>query len=116
MPWGTNLFISLLAQLGALLPHVHQHSAVPFHQAAFQPLLPNPVGLPGTVTEMQDPTLGPIETHTVCPGLLIQSIQVPLKCVSPLRQISTPSQLGVICKFTEGALNPLIKIFNKDAK
>ena len=58
---------------------VHQYAKVPFHQAAFQPLLPKPVGLPGgVVTKMQDLTFGPIETHTVCLGPLIQSIQVPL--------------------------------------
>ena len=65
---------------------------------------------------MQDPTLGPIETHTVCLGPSIQSIQVPLQCPSPFRQINTPSQLGGVCKLTEGALNPLIKIINTDVK
>jgi len=62
--------IGLLGHLGTLLariqPTVHQYTKVPFHQAAFQPFLPKPVGLPGVVvTNMQDPTLGPIETHTV---------------------------------------------------
>ena len=58
---------------------VHQYTKVPFHQTAFQPLLPKPVGLPGVVViKMQDSTLGPTETHTVFLGLLIQSIQVPL--------------------------------------
>ena len=75
--------IDLLGHLGTLLAHiqptVHQHTEAPFHQAAFQPLLSKPVGLPGVVvTKMQDPTLVPVETQTVCFGLLIQSIQVPL--------------------------------------
>ena len=65
--------IGLLGHLGTLLayiqPTVHQYTKVPFHQAAFQPLLPKPVGLPGVVaTKMQDLTLGPIETHTVYSG------------------------------------------------
>ena len=69
--------------LGKLLAHiqltVHQYTKVPFYQAAFQPHLPKPIGLPGVVvTKMQDPTLGPIETHTVNLGPSIQSIQVPL--------------------------------------
>ena len=75
--------IGLLGHLGTLLAHiqptVHQYTKAPFHQAAFQPHLPKPVGLPGVVvTKMQDPTLGPIETHTVNFGPSTQSIQVPL--------------------------------------
>jgi len=55
--------IDLLGYLGTLLAHVqstvHQYTKVPFHEAAFQPPLPNPVGLPGVVgTKMQDSTLG----------------------------------------------------------
>ena len=73
----------LLGHLGTLLAHVqltiHQCTKVPFHQTAFQPLLPKPVGLPGAVvTKMQHSTLGPIETHTVNLGPSMQSIQVPL--------------------------------------
>ena len=65
--------IGRLGHLGTPLAHiqltVHQYTKVPFHQAAFQPLLPKPVGLSGV-----DPTLGPMETHTVNPGPLIQSV------------------------------------------
>jgi len=39
----------------------------------------------------------------------IQLIQIPLQSLLNLRQISTLTQFGVICKLTEGALNPLIK-------
>ena len=75
--------IGLHGHLGTLLAHiqmtVHQYTNVLFCQAAFQPLLPKPVGLPGViVTKMQDLTLGPIETHTISLGPLIQLIQVPL--------------------------------------
>ncbi|KAK4823254.1 hypothetical protein QYF61_000221 [Mycteria americana] len=31
-------------------------------------------------------------------------------------QINTPAQLGVICKLTEGTLNPLVQIIDKDIK
>jgi len=45
--------IGLLVHLGTLLAHiqptVHHYTKVPFHQAAFQPLFPTPVGLPGAV-------------------------------------------------------------------
>ena len=33
-----------------------------------------------------------------------------------LKQINTPTQLGVIYKVTEGALDPLIQIIDKDVK
>ena len=73
----------LLGHLGTVLAHnqltVHQYTNVPFHQAAFQPLLPKPVGLHGVVVaKMQDLTLDSIETHAINLGPLIQSIQVPL--------------------------------------
>ena len=78
----TSQDVTGLGHLGTLLariqPTVHQYTKVPFHQAAFQPLFPKPVGLPGVVvTKMQDPTLGPFETHRFCLDS-IQSIQVPL--------------------------------------
>jgi len=38
-----------------------------------------------------------------------QSIQITL-------QINTPAQRGVICKLTEGALNPFIQIIDKGIK
>ena len=75
--------IGLLGHLGTLLAHIQptvcQYTKVSFREAAFQLLLPKPVRLPGVaVTKMQDLILGPIETHTVFLGPLIQSIQVPL--------------------------------------
>ena len=72
-----------LGHLGTLLARiqltVQVHTKVTFHQAAFQPLLPKPVGLPGLlVTKMQDPTLGAVETHTVYRGPASQPLHVPL--------------------------------------
>ena len=83
MPDTSQDAIGLLGYLGTLLTHiqltVHQYTKVPFHQAAFQPLFPKPVGLPGVVvSKMQDPTLGPIEIRTVCLGPSIQPLHVPL--------------------------------------
>ena len=45
--------VGLLGHLGTLLAHIQptvpQDTKVSFHQAAFQPLLPKPVGLPGVI-------------------------------------------------------------------
>ncbi|KAK4826890.1 LOW QUALITY PROTEIN: hypothetical protein QYF61_012078, partial [Mycteria americana] len=113
--------IGFLGHLGTLLAHiqvaVNQHSHALFCQAAFQPLFPKPVALPGVVvTQVQDLALGLVEPHTTGPILLMQPVQVPLQSLPPLKQINTPTQLGVICKLTEGALDPFIQIIDKDIK
>jgi len=55
---------------------------------------------------------GLVEPHTVGLGPSIQSVQIPLQSLPTLKQINTPTQLGVICNLTEGALNPLTQIEN----
>ncbi|KAK4826673.1 LOW QUALITY PROTEIN: hypothetical protein QYF61_010682 [Mycteria americana] len=113
--------IGLLGHLGTLLAHVHpavnQHPQVLFCQAAFQPLFPKPVALHGVVvTQVQDPALSLVEPHTVGLNPSIQPVQVPLQSLPPLKQINTPTQLGVVCKLTEGALDPFVQIIDKDVK
>ncbi|KAK4822326.1 hypothetical protein QYF61_013025 [Mycteria americana] len=106
--------IGLLGHLGTLLAHiqlaVNQHPQVLLCWAAFQPLFPKPVALHGVaVTQVQDPALSFAEPHTTDLSPLIQPVQVPLQSLLTLQQI----QLGVICKLTEGALNPLIQIIDE---
>ncbi|KAK4827493.1 hypothetical protein QYF61_018793 [Mycteria americana] len=113
--------IGFLGHLGTLLARiqaaVNQHPQVLLHQAAFQPLFPKPGALHGVVvTQVQDPPLGLVEPHTIGLGPLIQPVQVPLQSLPSLKQIDTPTQLGVICKPTEGARDPLVQIINKDIK
>ncbi|CAM9652686.1 unnamed protein product, partial [Bubo scandiacus] len=54
------------------------------------------------------PAFGLIETHAVGLSPSLQPVQVSLQTLPTLEQINTPTQLGVICKLTEGALDPLI--------
>ncbi|KAK4825851.1 hypothetical protein QYF61_003102 [Mycteria americana] len=113
--------IGFLGRLGTLLAHiqpaVNQHPQVLFCWAAFQPLFPKPVALHGiVVTQVQDPVLSLVESHTIGLGPSIQPVQVPLQSLPTLKQINTPAQLGVICKLTEGALDPFIQIIDKDVK
>ncbi|KAK4827205.1 hypothetical protein QYF61_015233 [Mycteria americana] len=113
--------VGFLGHLSTLPAHVqltvNQHAQVLFHRAAFQSLFPKPVVLPGVVvTQVQDPTLGLVEPHTVDLSPLIQPVQVSLQSLPTLKQINTPAQFGVICKLTEGALNPLVQIIDKDIK
>ncbi|KAK4822830.1 hypothetical protein QYF61_020124 [Mycteria americana] len=109
--------IGFLGHLGTLLAHIQlavdQHSQVLFCQAAFQPLFPKPVALHGVVVaQVQDLALSLAEPHTIGPSPSIQ----PVQSLAPLKQINTPAQLGVVCKLTEGALDPFVQIIDKDIK
>ncbi|KAK4829704.1 hypothetical protein QYF61_006079 [Mycteria americana] len=126
-PAGHTIFdtsqdaIVFLGHLGTLLAHiqaaVNQHPQVLFRLAAFQPLFPKPVALHGVaVAQVQDLALSLVEPHTVDLSPSIQPVQVPLQSLPPLKQINTPTQVGVICKLTEGALDPFVQIIDKDIK
>ncbi|KAK4811654.1 hypothetical protein QYF61_022747 [Mycteria americana] len=113
--------IGFLGHLGTLLAHiqaaVNQHPQVLLCLAAFQPLFPKPVALHGVaVAQVQDLALGLVKPHTVDLSPSIQPVQVPLQSLPTLKQINTPTQLGVICKLTEGALDPFVQIIDKDIK
>ncbi|KAK4820755.1 hypothetical protein QYF61_006095 [Mycteria americana] len=109
--------IGFLGHLGTLLAHiqaaVNQHPQVLLCQAAFQPLFPKPVVLHGVIgTQVQDLALSLVEPHTIDLGPSIQ----PVQNLPTLKQINTAAQLGVVCKLTEGALDPFIQIIGKDIK
>ncbi|KAK4827170.1 LOW QUALITY PROTEIN: hypothetical protein QYF61_015132 [Mycteria americana] len=111
--------VGFLGPLGTLLAHiqlaVNQYPQVLFPWAAFQPLFPKPVALHGVVVlQVQDPALGLVEPHTIDFSPSIQPVQIPLQSSPTFKQIDTPAQLGVICRLTEGALNPFIQIIDKD--
>ncbi|KAK4828042.1 hypothetical protein QYF61_023080, partial [Mycteria americana] len=113
--------IGFLGRLGTLLAHIQlpidQHPQVLFSWAACQPLFPKPVALHGVVlAQVQDLALGLVEPHTIGPSPSIQPVQVPLQSLPTLKQTNTPAQLGVVCKLTEGALDPFVQIIDKDIK
>ncbi|KAJ7416598.1 hypothetical protein WISP_70074 [Willisornis vidua] len=113
--------IGLLCHLGTLLAHVelsaYQNPQIDFCLATIQPPSPLPVALHGVVVAKgQDPTLGLVELHTLGFSPFIQLVQIPLQSPPTLQQSNTPPQLGAICKFANGRLNPLIQIINKDIK
>ncbi|KAK4820046.1 hypothetical protein QYF61_017892 [Mycteria americana] len=99
--------IGFLGHLGTLLAHIQ--AAVNQH--------PQLVALHGiAVAQVQDLALGLVEPHTVDLGPLIQPVQVPLQSLPTLKQINTPTQLGVVCKLTENTLDPFVHIIDKDIK
>ncbi|KAK4814535.1 hypothetical protein QYF61_022254 [Mycteria americana] len=126
-PAGHTIFdtsqdaVGFLGHLGTLLAHIQaavdQQPQVLFRRAAFQPLFPKPVVLHGViVTQVQDLALGLVKPHAIGLDPSIQPVQVPLQSLPTLQQINTPAQLGVICKLTEGALDPFVQIIDKDIK
>ncbi|KAK4813420.1 hypothetical protein QYF61_004989 [Mycteria americana] len=94
--------IGFLGHLGTLLAHIQ--AAVNQHSQHCMGLL-----WPKCRTQL-------VEPHTIGPSPSIQPVQIPLQSLPPLKQINTPTQLGVTCKLTEGALDPLIQIIDKDIK
>ncbi|KAK4831029.1 LOW QUALITY PROTEIN: hypothetical protein QYF61_014917 [Mycteria americana] len=94
---------------------IHQYPQVLLHRAALNPFIPQPVLIPG-VAPTQDPALGLVEPHEVPMGPLLQLVQVPLDGIPSLRRVNHTTQLGVICKLAEGALNPTVHVIDDDIK
>ena len=46
----------------------------------------------------------------------MQPVQIPLQSLPALQQINIPTQLSVLCKEAEGALDPLILTIDNDIK
>ncbi|KAK4818847.1 hypothetical protein QYF61_020066 [Mycteria americana] len=74
------------------------------------PFLPG--SFPATLPQACSIAIGLVEPHTIGLSPLTQ----PVQSLPTLKQINTPSLLGVVCKLTEGALNPFIQIIDKDIK
>ncbi|KAK4828716.1 hypothetical protein QYF61_000554 [Mycteria americana] len=115
-PLLIRLVLQTLHQLRCPSLDMLQHLKVSL-VAAFQPLFPKPVALHGVVVaQVQDLALGLVEPHTIVLGPSIQPVQVPLQSLPTLKQINAPAQLGVVCKRTQGAPDPLIQTIDKDIK
>ena len=67
------------------------------------------------LTQIQDLALGLVELQEVHMGPPIKPVKVPLDGMPSLKRVNCTTELGVICKLAEGALNPslsLMKILN----
>ncbi|KAJ7412919.1 hypothetical protein WISP_94045 [Willisornis vidua] len=97
-------FFTTWAHAGSFSVAVDQHPQVVFCLAPFKALISHPEALNRVVvTQGLDLALGLVEPYTVIVSSTILSVQTPL--LPTLQQIITPTQLGVICELTEGALN-----------
>ena len=59
---------------------------------------------------MQDLAFVLVEPHEVRPGPPLELVQVPLDGIPSLRRVYHTTQLGVVCKLAEGALNPTMSL------
>lgn len=96
---------------------VNWHSQVFFCQAPFQPLCPESVALQGiVVTQVKVLVLSLFEDSCNWPWPLNPACSDSSAESPTFQQMNIPTQLGVICEFTESALNLLIQIIAKHIK
>ncbi|KAK4826501.1 hypothetical protein QYF61_009574 [Mycteria americana] len=122
--------VGFLGRKHTLLAHVqlfiHQYPQVLLCRAALNPLIPQPLSIPSSRSpiliagvapaQVQDPALGLFEPHGVPMGPLLELVQVPLDGIPSLRHVNHTTQLGVVCKLAEGALNPTVHVIDEDIK
>ncbi|PKU46701.1 hypothetical protein llap_3018 [Limosa lapponica baueri] len=104
-----------------LLAHVelliHQHSQVLLLRAALNPFSSHPVFVPEiAVTHVQNLALDLVELHEILAGPPLKPVKIPLDGISALQRMNSSTQLGVISKLAEGALNPTFHVVEKNVR
>ncbi|KAK4825368.1 hypothetical protein QYF61_027121 [Mycteria americana] len=115
---GTVGFLGFERTLSAHVQlFIQQYSQVLLCRATFNPFIFQSVLILGVaLTHVQDLALGLVEPHKVHMGPLLQLVQVSLDGISSLRCVNCTTQLGVICKLAEGALNPTVYVIDEAIK
>ncbi|KAK4816343.1 LOW QUALITY PROTEIN: hypothetical protein QYF61_015657 [Mycteria americana] len=108
------LLVLRAPELDAVLQlFVHQYPQVLFRRAALDHIIPQSV-LKLRIVLTQDPALGLVEPHEVHTGPLLQLVQVPLDDIPSFWCVSCTTQLGVICKLAEGALDLSVNVTDEN--
>ncbi|GAB0178969.1 cAMP-dependent protein kinase inhibitor alpha [Grus japonensis] len=68
------------------------------------------------LTHVQDLALGLVELHAVHTGPPLQPVKVPLDGIPSLQCVDRTTQLGVVSKLAEGALDPTVHVIDKDVE
>ncbi|KAK4831900.1 hypothetical protein QYF61_020047 [Mycteria americana] len=96
---------------------INQHPQVLLLRAGLNPFSAQPAFVLGIApTHVQDLAFGLVEPHEVCTGLFFKPVKVPLDDIASLQHVDRSTQLGVISKLAEGALNPTVHVTNKDVR
>ena len=104
---------------GTLLAQVqlanHQCPQVFFVGAVLYPLISQLVLMVRVaMTQVQGIALVFVEPHEVLLGPLLKHVQVSLNDIPTLRCVNHTTQLGVICKYAEGALNLTVDVIDEE--
>ncbi|KAK4821027.1 hypothetical protein QYF61_012113 [Mycteria americana] len=95
---------------------INQHPQV-LLRAALNPFSAQPVFVLGiALTHVQDFALGLAELHEFLMGPPLKPVKVPLDGIPSLQCVDCTTQLGVIGKLAEGALNPTVHVTDKDGQ
>ncbi|KAK4824541.1 hypothetical protein QYF61_016145 [Mycteria americana] len=96
---------------------INQHPQVLLLRAALNPSSAQPVFVLGiALNHVQDLSLGLVELRKVHMGPPLKPAKVPLDGIPSLQRVDCTTQLGVVHKLAEGALNPTVHVTNKDVK
>ncbi|KAK4826701.1 hypothetical protein QYF61_010916 [Mycteria americana] len=96
---------------------INQHPQVLLLRAALNPFSAQPVFVLGIApTQVQYLALDLVELHEVRMGPPLKPVKVLLDCIPSLQQVDRTTQLGVVGKLAEGALNPTVHVADKDVK
>ncbi|KAK4806814.1 hypothetical protein QYF61_005610 [Mycteria americana] len=103
--WDINAHITCHLCNGYLIDATTVTECLHTCKAALNPFIPQSVLILGIApTQVQDLALGLVELHEVCGGPLLK----------PVKGINCITQLGVICKLAEDALNPTVYVVDED--
>ncbi|KAK4828848.1 LOW QUALITY PROTEIN: hypothetical protein QYF61_000905 [Mycteria americana] len=111
--------VGLLGCERTLLAHVqlfiHLCPQVLFHRAALDHIIAQCV-LKVRIALTQEPALGLVEPHEVHRDPLLQLVQVPLDDIPSFWRVNCTTQLGVICKLAEGALDLAVNVIDENTE
>jgi len=68
------------------------------------------------LAHVQDLALGHVALHEVRTGAPLKPIKVPLNGIPSIQRADHATQLGLVSKLAEGALNPTVNVTDKDAE
>ena len=103
--------------LGHVEMLINQHSQVLHLGAGLNTFSVQVVCVLGVaLSHVQDFALGLAEPHEVCTGPPLKPVQDPLDGIPFLQRVNHTSQLGVVGRLAESALDPTVHVAGKDVK
>jgi len=112
--WPSRLQAHIVDLCPAFRPSVPQ---VLLRRAALNPFIPQSVLILRTApTQVQDLALGLVEPHEVHMGPPLRLVQVSLDDIPSFWCVNCTTQLGVICKLAEGALDHAVYVLDENVK